>query len=254
MAATNCYEDAKRAQAYAKLEFPGTYFLAYRDLPDILSEYAKGKKALDFGCGAGRSTRFLKKLGFDTVGVDIAKDMIEKALEMDPNGNYLLIKGGRLGQFENNAYDLALSVFTFDNIPLMEKKVTILREMGSLLKRGGIIVNLVSSPEIYINEWASFSTRDFPENKRARSGDKVKIIITDIEDKRPVEDFICTDDDYKEIFKKAGLELVETFKPLGKESDTYKWASETSTAPWNIYVLTNKTRPRGKALCNIEAD
>lgn len=250
MAATNCYNDAKRARAYAKLEFSGTYFLAYRDLPDILFEHANGKKALDFGCGAGRSTRFLKKLGFDTVGVDIAKDMIEKALEMDPDGNYILIKDGRLSQFENNTYDLTLSAFAFDNIPSVEKKVDILGDMGSILKRDGIIVNLVSSPEIYINEWASFSTGGFPEKKKTKSGDKVKIIITDIEDKRPVEDFMCTDDDYKKIFKKAGLELVKTYKPLARESDTYKWVSETSIAPWTIYVLTNKTSPGEQSFTN----
>ena len=33
---TNVYDDAERAEAYAKLEFPGTYYLAYRDLPEII--------------------------------------------------------------------------------------------------------------------------------------------------------------------------------------------------------------------------
>ena len=33
MGFSNVYEDAKRAEAYSKLEFPGTYYLAYRDLP-----------------------------------------------------------------------------------------------------------------------------------------------------------------------------------------------------------------------------
>ena len=32
----NVYEDTRRAAAYANLEFPGTYYLAYRDLPDII--------------------------------------------------------------------------------------------------------------------------------------------------------------------------------------------------------------------------
>ena len=59
----NSYEDAKRVEAYAKLEFPGTYYLAYRDLPGIIFEHVKGRKSLDFGCGAGRSTRFLQKIG-----------------------------------------------------------------------------------------------------------------------------------------------------------------------------------------------
>ena len=43
----NSYEDAKRAEAYAKLEFPGTYYLAYRDLPQIIRDYAKGSRAFE---------------------------------------------------------------------------------------------------------------------------------------------------------------------------------------------------------------
>ena len=39
---SNCYEDARRAEAYAKLEFPGTYYLAYRDLPEIIFEHVTG--------------------------------------------------------------------------------------------------------------------------------------------------------------------------------------------------------------------
>lgn len=236
MEIVNCYEDAKRAEAYAKLEFPGTYYLAYRDLAGILSENVKGKKALDFGCGAGRSTRFLQKLGFDTIGVDIAEDMIKKAREINPKGDYLLIEDGNLGQFRYNNYDLVMSAFTFDNIS-KENKVNILKEMRKLLKIDGIIVNLVSSPKIYINEWASFSTKDFPQNKCAKSGDKVKIIITDIDDQRPVEDIFCTDEDYQEVFKRAGLELLKTYQPLANESDPFNWLNETSIAPWVIYVM-----------------
>lgn len=78
----NCYEDARRADAYAKLEFPGTYYLAYRDLPEIIGNHVRGSRAIDFGCGTGRSTRFLRQHGFDAVGVDIAQDMIRKAREV----------------------------------------------------------------------------------------------------------------------------------------------------------------------------
>jgi ubiquinone/menaquinone biosynthesis C-methylase UbiE len=233
----NSYEDVKRAEAYAKLEFPGTYYLAYRDLPGIILEHVNGRRALDFGCGTGRSTRFLQKIGFDTIGVDISADMIKKAQEIDPEGDYRLIEDGNFSSFKKNSFDLVLSVFTFDNIPVMENKIKILREMENLLKSDGRIVNLVSSPEIYKNEWASFSTRDFPENKHAKSGDIVKIIQTDTEDKRPVEDVICSNKDYLDIFKRAGLELVKTYKPLAFENEPYKWVNETRIAPWVIYVL-----------------
>ena len=237
---SNSYEDAKRAEAYARLEFPGTYYLAYRDLPEIILEQVKGRKAIDFGCGTGRSTRFLEKLGFDVVGVDIAEDMLKKARELDPKGDYRLIHECDLSQFEDNAYDLVLSVFTFDNIPTMEKKVRNFREIARLLKSKGRIVNLVSAPEIYTHEWASFSTKDFPENRHAKSGDKVRIIQTDLEDKRPVEDIIWADEYYQRVFTRAGLESVKTYKPLAKENEPYKWVNETRIAPWVIYVLKKK--------------
>ncbi|MDP3024302.1 MAG: class I SAM-dependent methyltransferase [candidate division Zixibacteria bacterium] len=234
---SNTYEDAKYAEAYAKLEFHNTYYLAYRDLPEIIFEHVKGRKAIDFGCGTGRSTRFLQKLGFDVTGIDISEDMIQKAREIDPEGDYRLIKDDDFSQLQKNTFDLVLSAFTFDNIPTMEKKVKIFREIGCLLKSEGRIVNLVSSPEIYVNEWTSFSTKDFPENKVARSGDRVRIIVTDLEDKRPVEDIIWTDESYREVFKKAELELLKTHKPLAKGNEPYKWVNETRIAPWVIYVL-----------------
>jgi ubiquinone/menaquinone biosynthesis C-methylase UbiE len=243
----NVYEDAKRAEAYSKLEFPGTYYLAYRDLPKIISQHVKGRKAIDFGCGAGRSTRFLRKLGFDVTGIDIAEDMIKKARELDLEGNYRLIKNGDFSQFANNAFDLVLSVFTFDNVPTMEKKVRNFMGLGILLKNEGKIVNVVSSPEIYTHEWASFSTKDFPENKHAKSGDRVRIIQTDIEDKRPVEDTVWSDKHYRETYSKAELKLIKTYKPLAKESEPYRWVNETTIAPWVIYVLKkNKNKSAHK--------
>ncbi len=119
----------------------------------------------------------------------------------------------------------------------MEKKVKNFRELRRLLKTEGRLVNLVSSPEIYAHEWASFSTKDFPENKSAKSGDEVRIIPTDTEDKRPVEDVVWTDGYYQKTFKESGLELVNTYRPLAKESEPYNWINETRIAPWVIYLL-----------------
>ena len=43
----NVYEDERRAAAYATLEFPGTYYLAFRDLPAIFREHVRGTRALE---------------------------------------------------------------------------------------------------------------------------------------------------------------------------------------------------------------
>lgn len=238
---SNVYDDKARADAYAKLEFPGTYYLAYRDLPAVIGEHVQGTKALDFGCGTGRSTRFLRELGFDTVGVDIAEHMVAHARERDPRGDYRLVPDGDLSELASGAYDLVLSVFTFDNIPTMDKKVVLFQSLKCMLKDGGRIVNLVSSPKIYVNEWASFSTKDFPENRTAASGDKVRIVMLDVEDKRPVEDILWTDADYREVYKRAGLAPIKIYRPLAKQCEPYTWVSETTIAPWAIYVLGHRS-------------
>ena len=237
MSFSNVYQDTTRAEAYSKLAFPNTYFLAYRDLPKIISDHIKGTTALDFGCGAGRSTRFLQELGFTVVGVDISEEMLEKAREIDPSGNYHLVSEADFSPFKQKTFDLVLSAFTFDNIPTMEKKVNILRGIRLLLKSRGRFINLVSSPEIYTYEWASFSTKDFHENKQAKCGDEVRIIQKDTEDQRPVIDIIWTPECYRETYKKAGLKIVDTYKPLAKTSEPFKWVNETKIAPWTIYVL-----------------
>jgi SAM-dependent methyltransferase len=72
----NTYEDGRRAAAYDELGYGGTYHLAFRDLPDLLGEHVMGNRAVDFGCGTGRSTRFLQTLGFQTVGLDISAEMV----------------------------------------------------------------------------------------------------------------------------------------------------------------------------------
>jgi SAM-dependent methyltransferase len=233
----NSYEDMKRAEAYSKMEFPGTYYLAYRDLPAIIAKHVKGKRAIDFGCGAGRSSRFLKKHGFDVTGIDISGEMIIKAKELDPSGDYRLIRDSDFSLLPVNSFDLVLSVFTFDNIPGKEQKIKIFKGLRGLLNKKGTLVSLVSRPEIYVHEWASFSTKDYPENKFAKCGDKVRIIQTDIEDTRPVEDIVWPDENYREIFKALELNLVAHYAPLGKESEPYKWVNETKIAPWMIYVL-----------------
>lgn len=233
----NVYEDAQRAAAYATLEFPGTYFLAFRDLPELIRAHVSGARALDFGCGAGRSTRFLRGLGFDVIGVDVAPAMLEQARARDPRGDYRQVgtdgvRGAGLGEF-----DLILAAFTFDNVPTRALKVQLLTSLAASLRPGGRLIHLVSAAEIYRHEWASFSTRDFPENHAARDGDLVRIVMLDVPDRRPVEDVLCTEACWQTIHHAAGLVPLQIHRPLGRADEPYRWVAETQVAPWAITVL-----------------
>lgn len=247
MSPGNSYDDAARAAAYAMLEFPGTYYLAFRDLPQIIAASVTGRRVLDFGCGAGRSAVFLRRLGFEVTGVDISPSMIELARKADPAGNYQLIEDGDFSSLTPGGFDLVLSAFAFDNIPEVARRLRLLRGLSELLSPTGRIIVLGSTPEIYTHEWASFTTRGFARNREARSGGAVQIVLKDLADQRPVIDYLWSHEDYLRLFSGAGLELLECRRPLGREDEPQRWTTELTIAPWVIYILRCSETTTGSA-------
>jgi len=233
----NDYTDGARAHAYSDLRFLGTYHLAFRDLPALFARHVRGVRALDFGCGAGRSTRFLRDLGYRVTGVDIAAAMIDEAQVHEPHGDYRRLPRGDLSALAGEQFNLVLAAFTFDNVGGPQEKVAIFEQLRGLLAPDGCIVTIVSTPELYRHEWMSFSTVQFAENRVAKDGDLVRTVILDIEDSRPVVDTLCGPQAYAEIHARAGLEETELLLPLGRGGEPFAWVNELWIAPWAIRVL-----------------
>ena len=244
MSLANPYDDNARAAIYAKLEILHTYYLAYRDLPHLFAKYGISGSALDYGCGTGRSTRFLRDHGFSAIGVDISAAMIAEARAHDLNSDYRVIRPANLKAFENDQFDLALSVMPFDSIPTMQEKLCTLAEISRVLKPGGWKILVASSHDIYLREWASFSAVEFPENRSARDGDTVRVLINDMGDRRAVEDILWTEAAYVETFRRSSFQLVGTEHPTVSPDDDYQceWISERTHAPWVIFVLRKSAR------------
>lgn len=85
MMATNNYKIL--AKTYAKAQIKETGYLAFRDIPETILNNCNNMpptSVLDFGCGAGRSTRFLKSFGCtNLVGVDKSIEMLNCAKEFN---------------------------------------------------------------------------------------------------------------------------------------------------------------------------
>ena len=235
----NTYEEPSRAAAYDELDLGGTYELVFRNLPELLEQHVNGKQALDFGCGTGRSTRFLKKHGYEVIGLDISAEMVRFARQRDPEGAYRVIDDGDFSVLPDRGFDLVQSAFTFDNIPGFERRVNLLRGLRGLLSAGGIFLNVVSTAEMYTCEWVTFSTRDYPENRLARCGDVVRIVTTEYSEARPVEDIFWPHQDYLRLYGEVGFEVLHVERPLATGDEGIAWKSELQTAPWAIYVLTS---------------
>ena len=267
----NAYADPDRAASYSTLGFPATYSLAFRDLPALFEAHGVGPtagggdpdgsapRALDFGCGAGRSTRFLGRLGYDVVGVDISEAMLARARQLeegpDTGDRYRLIDDDP-SALPPGPFDLVLAAYPFDNIPGVDHRVALLTGLRQRLAGGtgarvgtgsakgagtdaraaGRLVLIASSPELYVHEWATFTTASWPENAAAGSGETVRIAIKEGGDPRPVDDLLWLDRDYRTAFDRAGLEVREVHRPLATGAEPIEWVNETEIAPWVIYV------------------
>lgn len=224
------------AENYANLGLTGTYYLPFRDLPDILKNYtANGKRALDYGCGTGRSTRFLKTLGFDVIGADISPDMLKQAEEIDSKGCYKLIESGTV-PFPDESFDIIFSSYVFLEVSDINEIVNILTEMKRLLKKDGHIVFVTSIVTDIKNQWLSFSY-DFAENKKDLSKcENLKLLIKD--NNIVLYDYNWIDKEYKKAINDAGLCLVETINPMGKDDDPFEWLDEKIVPYCYIYVVS----------------
>jgi SAM-dependent methyltransferase len=236
MSKTHDYQ--KHAGEYAELGIEGTQYLAFRDIPTLIRDYAGSiAAALDYGCGAGRSTRFLKRLGLNVVGVDVSDEMLEQARSKDRSGEYHRISSGHL-PFEDSSFDLVFSSFVFLEVSRIEEIEGILKEMKRVLRKDGTIIFVTASSEAPKGAWVSLSYA-FPENdKPLRSGDTIRLLIKDID--VTLYDYYWSEDDYTQAAERAGLMLAKLHKPLGSSDDSIEWQDEIRMSPLAIYVLKHR--------------
>ena len=221
------------AGSYSNLEIEKTYFLAFRDIPKLIKRYSSGRRALDHGCGAGRSTRFLKSLGLQAIGVDISKDMLREAVQKDPCGDYRLISEDSIQGIESESVDLIFQSFALLEYPSLELMASSFREFHRVLCDSGIAIVITASEEGFKYDWASFLCK-FPENENLKSGEQAKVLVRDTD--IIFQDYYWTDYDIRNVFKSCGFEILTLHHPLADGTEPYEWVSELEHSNWSIYV------------------
>lgn len=105
------------------------------------------ERAMDFGCGAGRLTQGLAGHVERVDGVDIAASMVELARRHNRAGDrvtYHLNEAGDLSLFDDDTFDLVLSIIVLQHIP-NELKTGYLEEFVRVLRPGGVAAFTVPS-------------------------------------------------------------------------------------------------------------
>ena len=112
---------------------------------------------LDIGCGLGRLTRAIAKRARRAIGVDVSREMIERARELNAhltNVEWVLGDGVSLAAIEDEGVDGVISHVVFQHIPDPRVTLGYVREMGRVLRPGG---------------WAAFQVSTNPDVHRPRS-------------------------------------------------------------------------------------
>ena len=118
----------------------------------------EGARVLDIGCGTGRTTYPLHKMGFNVIGIDISEPMIQKAKTLFPEVNFRTGDACEL-EFES----VLFSYNGMDCIFPEEKRLIALREIHRVLKPAGIFVFSAhnSWPFIYARPYGYFRLLKF---------------------------------------------------------------------------------------------
>ncbi len=217
---------------YARETVSGTKYLAFRDVPALIEAYAPGRRTLDFGCGSGKSSRFLKEAGCDVVGVDIAAEQVALAREIDPSGDYRLLEPGTL-PVEAGSFDLVFSSLVFLEMNSIAMMTEAMRSVRAALKPEGVFLMVTCADDFYRHDWLSYDV-DFPENKDPRPGDTVRVTFLDVG--LELTDYYWRDVDYTQAFEAAGFTIAERRWPLGHADEPYAWKDELHHSPMLYYV------------------
>lgn len=253
----------EKAKEHDKLSLNSTLYLAYRDINDLLERHLYPKlmnnkiRLLDFGCGVGLSTEMILHLigtnlqyTVDAIGVDINEANLDIARKKLPQVNFKCISTSSvlndIGQF-----DLIIC-----NFVLVEMKTDEMQSVLNLLKtklsENGIIIVMNPTGRAYRPEnfWYTFNNQ-FPENtpmRETKTHKKLKyhedqpIKVQVFAAKNSNESFTFFDyfhsgSAYQNAYSAAGLQLIETHKPIGKPEDQIDWRDEATEPPYKIHIL-----------------
>lgn len=209
-----------------------TDYLVVKELPSMIGNVNHANKTLDFGCGAGLSTRFIKSLGCDCMGVDISKEMLVRAKKNDISGKYIHILQDQPLPFQSSSFEMIVSIFVMFELPTIASLNKVFSELYRILKPKGTFIVVTGSEELYHRNWLTLDT-SINKNKEPKSGEICKVKLTSID--LILEDYYWTDNDYCSVAKTAGFNICEKRFPLGTPEDNISWRDEYRYPPYAFY-------------------
>jgi len=171
----------QRAAEYARIGLVGTYLLSAQAVWEKLMPLRESIGCLvDFGCGAGKSTRAaagcVRPKGA-VIGVDISADMVAQAVKVTAESKaglpdvifsfrQILRENGRERiPLEDGTADAVTTTMVLQEMQSEEQLQNAVREIGRITKLGGWFAAVCDNDAITCQEYTAFTYAPFPENK-----------------------------------------------------------------------------------------
>jgi SAM-dependent methyltransferase len=137
--------------------FPAARFQsAKEEVEKILAlTNVRSGNVLDLCCGPGRHSYELARLGFNVVGVDASKFLLNKAKELCLNfGNVELVHADMRDFVRPNHFDLVINMFTsFGYFEDQDDNMKVLRNIKKSLKNDGKLLMEMVSKEVLLRNY-----------------------------------------------------------------------------------------------------
>lgn len=124
---------------------------------------------LDWGCGAGRLTRYLAMISANVTGVDIDADNVTMCAEHLPRARFLPIDRNPPTAFPENSFDLVIGISVFTHLSEANQHAW-LGELKRIVRPGGVLLVTISG------QAQMHLYRDWGGNKRDKHLSGIRVL------------------------------------------------------------------------------
>ena len=179
----------------------------------------KKGKVLDVACGKGRHAKYLNKIGFNVVGIDLSKNSIDLAKKHENEKLKFYVHDMR-NVFKENEYKLVTNLFTsFGYFEYHKDEQKAINSMAKNLKKEGMLLidfmnvkkvinSLIPSEKKIIDDINFNIKRSFNENYIIKD---IEIIDKEINLKFQEKVRTLTLIDFNKMLEKANLKIIDLF-------------------------------------------
>lgn len=215
------------AASYSAVELVGPYRLAAQAVHARLAPLREGIGHLvDYGCGAGKSTRAVADCvrdGGRVTGVDISAEMLAEAVRLTPSPgtrgitfDFRRISGAAdlaTVPLESGCADVVVTTTVMQELQTAVQLGAAFREIGRITRPGGLLVGVFVNDLITCEDFTAYTYAPFPDNRKR--GDNIRRSASTVSSIVWEHDRHWSRDVFATSIAASGFEITEEDRPLG---------------------------------------